>query len=112
MPPSRSYRMTPATGYKIVLRGLQNIARQVFVLRQFAEVTVDVSRVDTDRFAVLLACQIAGTEGHLLQQALEQGVQATGADVFGLLVDLPIDLGQTLDAVFGELDVQTLGLQQ
>ena len=58
---------------------------------------VDVGSVDADRLAVLLAGQVGGLEGDFFEQAFEQGVQASGADVLGLLVDLPGDLGNTLD---------------
>ncbi len=73
---------------------------------------VDIGSVDADRLALLLAGQVGGAEGDLFQQPLEQGVQATGADVLGLLVDLPGDLGDALDAVLEKLDVQPFGLQQ
>ena len=73
---------------------------------------VDVGGVDADRLAVLLGRDIASAEGNLLQQPLEQRVQATGADVLGFLVDLPGDLGDALDAVLEKLDVQAFGLQQ
>ena len=88
--------------------GLQDITGQVFVLRQFAQVAVDVIGVDQDRLFVVGAGQITGAERHLFKQALEQGVQATGTDVFGFLVDLPGDLGDTLDAVRLELDAPGL----
>ena len=58
------------------------------------------------------AGQVAGAERHFFEQAFEQGVQATGTDVLGLLVDLPGDLGNTLDAVRLELDDQAFGFQQ
>ena len=91
---------------------LQNIARQVFVLRQFAEVAVDVGRVDHDRCAILLAGQVAGAEGDFFQQAFEQGVQAACADVLGFLVDLVGNLGDALDTFGNELDAQAFGVQQ
>ncbi len=56
--------------------------------------------------------QVAGAERHLFEQALKQGVQATGTDVLGFLVDLVGDFGQTLDAILDELDVQPFGLEQ
>lgn len=64
--------------------GLQDVARQVFVLRQLTEVAVHVGRVDADRRFVMGAGQVARAERHLFEQALEQGVQAAGADVLGL----------------------------
>src|SRR5690606_26824746 len=54
----------------------------------------------------------ASAEGHLFKQALEQRVQAPGADVLGLLVDLPGNLGKALDAVGGKGNLQAFGLQQ
>lgn len=39
-------------------------------------------------------------------------MQTARTDVLGFLVDLPGDLGQALDAVFGELDVQPFGLDR
>ncbi len=73
---------------------------------------VDVGSVDADRLAVLLGGDIGSAEGNLLQQALEQRVQATRTDVLGLFVDLPGDLGDAFDAIFEEFDVQAFGLQQ
>ena len=73
---------------------------------------VDVRSVNLDRFAILQAGHVAGAEGHFLQQTLKQGMQATGTDVLGLLVDLPGDLRQALDAVRQELDGQAFGFQQ
>src|SRR5471032_1738705 len=91
---------------------LQDITGQVFVLRQFTQVAVDVLGVDHDHLVVVGTGQVAGTERHLFQQALQQRVQAAGTDVLGLLVDLPGDLGNTLDAVRLELDRQAFGFQQ
>ena len=73
---------------------------------------VDVVGVDLDHLAVMDAGQVAGAERHLFEQALEQGVQATGTDVFGFLVDLPGDLRDALDAARLELDAQAFGFQQ
>jgi len=72
---------------------------------------VDVSRVDLDRLAGFIG-KLASAERQLFEQAFEQRVQASGADVFGLLVDLPGDFGDPLNAVCGKLDVQVFGFQQ
>src|SRR3990167_7440571 len=106
---SRARTRRPPRSYRLFLK---NIAREVFVLGQFSEVAVDVIGIDTDRLLVMLGRQVAGAEGHLFEQALEQGVQASCTDILGLLVDLPGDLGNPLDAVCGELDVQALGVEQ
>src|SRR3990167_2918513 len=91
---SRARTRRPPRSYRPLL---EDIARQIFILRQLAEVAVDVGRIDHDWRAILLAGEVAGTEGNFLQQAFEQGMQAACANVFGLLVDLPGDLGDALD---------------
>ncbi|OMP13440.1 hypothetical protein COLO4_01682 [Corchorus olitorius] len=73
---------------------------------------VHVFGVDADRRLTVGSGQVAGAERHFFEQAFEQGVQATGTDVLGLLVDLPGDLGEALDALRGELDMQAFGLEQ
>ncbi len=91
---------------KLLKPVLQDVTRQVFVLCQLTQVAVHIRRVDLNRRFVMGAGQVARTERHFFEQALEQGVQAAGTDVFGLLVDLVGNLGQALDAVGEELDVQ------
>ena len=80
-----------AAHFFLTLRAaLQHVARQVLVLRHFAERTIDILRID--RHA--LAGVIARRERHFLEQLLDDRVQAPRADVLGLLVDRIGDLRQ------------------
>src|SRR5690606_4641087 len=86
----------------------EDVAAQVGVLHQFAQVRIDVGAVDGDAAAALVGSLVA--EG--VEQALEHGVQATRADVLLALVDLGGDLGQAVDGVGGERELHALGPQQ
>mgnify|MGYP007098879281 CR=1 FL=1 len=55
--------------------------------------------------AVLL--KFAGTEGYLFQQTIKQSVKTARTDVFGLLVELPGDLRDAADGIFGKLYLQS-----
>ena len=61
---------------------LQHVTRQILVLDRLGEDPLDVCGVDGD----LLAAHVAGVERQLVEQALEDRVQAPRADVLGLLV--------------------------
>ena len=87
---------------------LQDVARQVFVFGQLAEVLINIGGVDVNA----AGAAFTGAEGQFFQQALQQGVQAAGTDVFGFFVDLPSDFCDALDAVVGEADGLAFGSQQ
>src|SRR2546426_1653763 len=89
-------------------RPSKNVARQVLVLRQLAEPSVDVRSVERHRSRAALA----GVEGNLLEQLFQHGVKPPGADVLGLLVHLEGDLRDAADGFRPELHLQALGLEQ
>ncbi len=73
---------------------LQDVAGQVLVLHQLAQVLVDVLLVDGDADAVLVGRFIR----QRFEQPLQHRVQATRADVFGALVHLVRDFGDATHA--------------
>src|SRR4051812_36534470 len=61
---------------------LKDVAAQVLVLDQCAQVVVDVAGIDQ----VVLAVLVGRFVGNRVEQPLEHGVQASRADIFGALV--------------------------
>ena len=51
-------------------------------------------------------------EGNFLENFFEDGVQAARADIFGLLVHLGRESRDGGDGVFGEAELQRLGIEQ
>ena len=86
-------------------RPSEDVARQVLVGGQFRQIAVDIGRINGHRHPI----HLGGVEGDLLQQPFQHRMQAAGADVLGALVDLPGDLGDAADAVFGELQIDPFG---
>src|SRR3546814_2105428 len=72
--------------------GSEDVAAQVLVLHQLAQVLVDVGAVDGDGAAL-----VGRLEAQRVEQAFEHGVQAAGTDVLLALVDLGGDLGEAVD---------------
>src|SRR5690606_39985010 len=91
--------LSPACGEKGA--SLEDVAGEVGVLDEVAEVLVDVGAVDGDGVAIAIGGLVA--EG--VEQALEHGVQAAGADVLLALVDLRGDVGEALDRVAREVQL-------
>ena len=73
---------------------LEDVARQVLVLRQVGELGVDRGAVEAHR----LAGAVRRVEAHLVEQALHHRREAPRADVLGALVDVEGDLGDAPDA--------------
>lgn len=73
-----------ATVLAVAAAVIKDVAGQVLVLGQLAEVAVDVAGIDQDRLVAMLAGQVGGAERDLFQQPLEQRMQAAGTDVLGL----------------------------
>src|SRR3546814_7447714 len=69
--------------------GSEDVAAQVLVLHQPAQVLVDVGAVDGDGAAL-----VGRLEAQRVEQAIEDGVQGAGQDVLLALVDLGSDLGE------------------
>src|SRR3546814_3178035 len=87
---------------------LQDVAGEVGVLDQFAEVLVDVGAVDDH----VVAVAVGGLVAQGVEQAFEHGVQATGADVLLAFVDLGGDVGEAFDRIGRELQCHAFGTQQ
>src|SRR5687767_5590505 len=87
---------------------LQEVAREILVTDELAQVPVDVGAVDDD----LRAGLIGRIVGDRVEQPLEHGREAPRADVLLALVDLVRDLGQPLDRGGVELELDVLGAEQ
>src|SRR5690625_3655489 len=71
-------------------RPLENEAGEIVVAAQVSQLFIDIASVD-DQLAL---AAVGSAVGGFLQQALHDGVEPAGADVFRVLVDLPGDLGE------------------
>jgi len=98
-------RILRASGFR-ELRGsifdfriLQDVAAQVLVLYDFGELFVHVGGIDLDVFLF----EIGSLEGKFVKNLFQNSVQATGADVFGLLVYDRGELGDGIDRVVGDV---------
>src|ERR1700730_13392764 len=89
-------------------RLLENVARQVLIFHQFAEIALDILAIDENVGAVA----VRGIEGYGFQQPLHDGVQAPRPDVLRALIDLESHLGEALHARAGEFQVHPLGGEQ
>src|SRR5690606_39625606 len=85
----------------------EDVAAQVRILDQFAQVVVDVGTVDGDRAAAL----VGGLVAQGVEQTLEHGGQAPGTDGLLALVDHRGDPGQAGVGVGGEGRRHPIGLQ-
>ena len=56
--------------------------------------------------------EVRGLEADLVEDALEDGVEAAGADVFGGFVDAEGELGHFGDGFGGEFELEALGFEQ
>src|SRR6266576_3573511 len=94
-------RFRPETRLRGIRAGeLENVAAQVFVARDLGEALAHGGGVEDDVFGRV----VGEREQHLLEQRGHHGVQAAGADVFKLLVDLGRDPGDLTHAILGELE--------
>jgi hypothetical protein len=59
-----------------------------------------------------LAAAVAGGEGNFFEEAFEDGVEAAGADVFDAVVDVGGEVGEGVDGVFGEGEVEAFGADE
>src|SRR6266852_5432244 len=87
-----------------IFKPSQHVAREILALRKLLELRIDESGVDPE---ALLAA-LARFERNLLQQLLHHRIQAPGADVLGLFIHRPGDLGETPDPVRYERDFDLL----
>ena len=96
----------------MVTFSLKDKPAQVIVARQFAELTVDVARVDDEPASGFGRAQVGGAERHLLKESFHYRMQTARTDVLGPLVYLPGHLGDTADAVRSEFELDVLGPEQ
>ena len=75
------------------------------ILDEFAKMLVNVSAVNGE----LLTGAVRGVERQRFQQPFEHRVQASSADVFGLLVHLKSHFGKPPHAVIAKTKLQLLG---
>jgi len=87
---------------------LQNVAAQVLVLDDVRELFGNVSGIDLH----VLFLQVWRFEGNLVEHFFENGVKATGAYVFRLLVHVGGEARDCGDRVFGDVELDPFGLQQ
>src|SRR5439155_4593934 len=83
----------------------QHVAGEVLALRTLLEFRIDEAGVDPEA----LPATVARIERNLLQQLLHDRVKAPRADVLGLFLHRPGDLGETPDPVRHEADLHRLG---
>ena len=69
--------------------------REVAVDHDVGQALVDVVGVDAD----ILVGELRRAEADVLEDFLEQRVQAAGADIFGLLIDVAGELGDAADGI-------------
>ena len=94
-PPSGGFM----TGTKC--KGLQDVIRNIYILRDVAELISHIALVDGD----VLIFEVRRIEGEVFQDTLQDRIEAAGADVFGLGIHTGGDVGDGGDGVFGEGDV-------
>ena len=90
------------------IRRLENILRQVGILRQPGKPVMDIGLVDGHH----LAFAILGLEAQLFQQLFHHGLQAAGADILDAFVHLLGNAGDGADRFGREVDGNLLGRQQ
>src|ERR1700674_5556201 len=86
-------------------RRSENVARQVFVFHQFAEIALDILAIDEN----VGTAAVRGIEGYGFQQPLHDGVQAPRPDVLGALIDLESHFGEALHSGAGKFEGHALG---
>src|SRR5688572_18322131 len=87
---------------------LEDIARQVFVHQDRLQPLAHVGGIDGH----LLAAHLRRRKGNIIEQTLEDRMEAARADVFGPLVHVRGDQRDLLDRVFGKLKMHAFGFKQ
>src|SRR6266566_386496 len=87
---------------------LQDVAAQILVLDDVRELLGDVGGVNLH----VLLFEVGRFERDFVQNFFEDGVEAAGADIFGLLVHAGGEAGDGGDRVFGDVELDTFGLQE
>src|SRR6202158_1013308 len=86
----------------------EDVAAQILVLDDVRELLRDVGAVNLHVFLL----EVGRFERDFVQNFFEDGVEAAGADVFGLLVHAGGEAGDGGDGVFGDVELDAFGLQQ
>src|SRR5467141_2240177 len=86
----------------------QDVAAQILVLDDVRELLGDVGGVNLHVFLF----EIGRFERDFVENFFEDGVQAAGADVFGLLIDAGGEAGNGGDGIFGDVELDAFGFQQ
>jgi hypothetical protein len=107
-PATRLLRPALAARKASSVRELENIAAQVLILGDLGKLFGHVSGVDLHVFLL----QLGSFKGDFVKHALENGMQAARADVFGLLVDHYGEARQAGDGIVAEGELDPLGFQQ
>lgn len=89
-------------------KGLQDVIRNIYIFRDIAELISHITLVDGD----VLVFEVRRIEGEVFQDALQDRIEAAGADVFGLGIHAGGDVGDGGEGVFGEGDVDAFGLEE
>lgn len=88
--------------------GLQDEFGEVFVFDDAFEFVFDVLGVDDDGFLF----EGGGLETEVIQEAFHDGVESSGADILGGLIELVGGVGHFLDAVGCELELDPFGTEE
>src|SRR5258706_5407858 len=89
-------------------RFLQDVAAQVLILDNVGELLVHVGGVDLDVFLL----EVGGFEGELIENFLEDCVEAAGADVLSLLVDACGEFGNGVDGIVSDVQLHAFCFEQ
>ena len=82
-------------------KGLQDVIRNINIFRDVTELISHIALVDGD----VLVFEVRRIEGEVFQDALQDRIEAAGADVFGLCIHAGGDVGDGGEGVLGEGDV-------
>src|SRR5467141_5275062 len=86
----------------------QDVAAQILVLDDVRELLGDVGAVNLHVFLL----EVGRFERDFVENFFEDGVEAAGADVFGLLVHAGGEAGDGGDGVFGDVKLKRFNIQQ
>src|SRR5438132_9316451 len=87
---------------------LQDELAQIFLLHNRHEPVAHIRAVDAD----VLALQVRSVEADFFDNSLQDRVQTAGADILRSAIDLEGDVGQSLDTVTRELQLDALRGEQ
>ena len=80
---------------------LQDVIRNINIFRDIAELISHIALVDGD----VLVFEVRRIEGEVFQDALQDRIEAAGANVFGLYIHTGGNIGDGGEGVLGEGDV-------